>query len=620
VPGEIPLGDSRAHKLLVIYNDGWHAIPSPEPFSRHTGTCIVLGDRTATSQPYKIKLGDCFRLGSVGLVVAEMRVFNGEEQRLDPKVLQYLKEETMTMDVSDDVAALAADENDQACDRSTGGGDARNDGYSVATDVAWNEEHGGVGGGERFICYMCYETHDTPEDPLVAPCECKGDTRYLHVHCLQKWYQSSVLGPQSQVIRTTGNGAPACKICGSAYKTAFRKADGRKANLLEIESNRPYLSLNVVTRHDTNPGLFNTKFRLNFGRSSSDVLSDLMDNENQLLIGRSSSCNMILDYRTVSTVHAQISYEDGAFYMVDKRSSNGTMVYLQEPLPLHFQQPVRLRMGRTTLTVQTKRSMTATVREMFIARRSAATSGRSGYLSPTELQALLVVSSAEQMQAAAQQGPVAAGGWGGAALLGMSRPLGPALDGGNELMAPDAGGSNSNHDGDALPESPLMVRTASYGMVALTNHDGDLTIGNVVEEPNKLGSKEPWARGNSGSSSDIAANDNIMSPNPKLALDDTNSSSSAPPGSPSRANTVQDLASAQNSLKQSSSAARVGTATCKELNDGVNGFELESAAFLDGNGTYTYAALATNEPPMPTDREVRYLFSFFRHCKRCIII
>ncbi len=113
------------------------------------------------------------------------------------------------------------------------------------------------------------------------------------------------------MIRTTGNGAPACKICGSAYKTAFRKADGKKANLLEVESSRPYLSLVVVTRHDTNPGLFNTKFRLNFGRleSADDPIQDLSDGGNELLIGRSSSCNMILDYRTVSTVHAKVFYE-----------------------------------------------------------------------------------------------------------------------------------------------------------------------------------------------------------------------------------------------------------------------------------------------------------------------
>ena len=199
---EIPLNDSRAHKLLVVYNDGWHAIPSPEPFSRHTGTCVVLGDRTFTSPAHRIKLGDCFRLGSVGLVVSELRVGNGEEERLDGKMLQYLKDETLTLESVDDVAALAADENEMHnCDMSSAppGADPRSDGQSVMTDVAWNEEHGGVGQGERFICYMCYETHDTPDDPLVAPCDCKGDTRYLHVQCLQKWYQSSVLGPQSQV-------------------------------------------------------------------------------------------------------------------------------------------------------------------------------------------------------------------------------------------------------------------------------------------------------------------------------------------------------------------------------------------------------------------------------------
>lgn len=188
-PIEIPLNDSRAHKLLVIYANGWHAIPSPEVFSRHSGTCVVLGDRNNTSPPYKIKLGDCFRLGSVGVVVSEMRAFNGEEQRLDSNMLQYLKDEALALDSVDDVAALAADEGD---DRGSLTERQR-------SNEGLREDFGGVGGGERFICYMCYETHDTPDDPLVAPCECRGDTRYLHVLCLQKWYQSSACGPQAQV-------------------------------------------------------------------------------------------------------------------------------------------------------------------------------------------------------------------------------------------------------------------------------------------------------------------------------------------------------------------------------------------------------------------------------------
>lgn len=45
-----------------------------------------------------MKLGDCFRLGSVGVVVSEMRIRDGEEQRLDSKTLQYLKDEALTLE------------------------------------------------------------------------------------------------------------------------------------------------------------------------------------------------------------------------------------------------------------------------------------------------------------------------------------------------------------------------------------------------------------------------------------------------------------------------------------------------------------------------------------------
>lgn len=51
----------------------------------------------------------------------------------------------------------------------------------------------------------------------------------------------------------------------------------------------PYLSLVVVTRHDTNPGLFNTKFRLNFGRmanSPPEDPADIASQPNALIIGR----------------------------------------------------------------------------------------------------------------------------------------------------------------------------------------------------------------------------------------------------------------------------------------------------------------------------------------------
>jgi len=342
-PKEIPLLDSRAHQLLITYSNGWHAISSPEIFSRHSGTCIIIGDRVNPGKPYPIKLGDCFRLGSVGVVVSEVKTDKGVEQRLDTNRLQYLREEALAFEGDQDEAALAAEEDSDKKSRDEDGNTQRD---TVAP-----------------FCYMCYETHDTPEDHLVAPCDCKGDTRYLHVQCLQKWYQSSVCGSRALVIRTTGNGAPACKICGAAYKTAFR-SNGVKTSLLEVDHPGPYISLVVVTRHDTSPGLFNTKFRLNFGPGYNATEQQLHEDPapSELTIGRSSVCNMVLDYRTVSTVHAKLSYRNGQFYVSDARSSNGTMVYLQGPLPLQNNQTVRLRMGRSTLAIQARRSFSASLK------------------------------------------------------------------------------------------------------------------------------------------------------------------------------------------------------------------------------------------------------------------
>ena len=211
----------------------WNAIPSSEIFSRYSGTCVILGDRTRPSVqniPHKIKLGDCFRLGSVGVVVSEIRTkFNGDEQKLDSKTIQFLKDEALTLkdDLDDEelLATFAKDENHITKRLSQ---DFSNLTNTIRSSKSANIEHrhskhDGILNGEKFVCYMCYENTDTPENPLVAPCECRGDTRYLHVKCLQKWYSASIGNQFSQVIRTTGNGAPACKICGTAYKTAFKR-------------------------------------------------------------------------------------------------------------------------------------------------------------------------------------------------------------------------------------------------------------------------------------------------------------------------------------------------------------------------------------------------------------
>jgi hypothetical protein len=51
-------------------------------------------------------------VGSVGLVVSEIRFPNGIEKRLETNALQYLKEEALAFDMQEDEACLAAEEDD----------------------------------------------------------------------------------------------------------------------------------------------------------------------------------------------------------------------------------------------------------------------------------------------------------------------------------------------------------------------------------------------------------------------------------------------------------------------------------------------------------------------------
>jgi hypothetical protein len=333
LPVDVGLRDSKAHQLLVTFCDGWHAIPAPVNFTRHAGTCLLIGDKSSPSISYKVEIGDCFRLGSVGVVVVGMRLGDGVEQSISPRTLRCLQEESNKSGFSDfeieSEAFRAIDEkkNKKANQRSEHGPVGQNSEDTIQENG--ENSHHSSSDSQNALCYMCYDNHDTPEDPLIAPCDCKGDTRYLHVSCLQKWCQNLGYGPNAVVIRTTANGNAACKICGAAYKTVFRDALGNKAHIVEANHQGPYISLLVVTRHDTSPSLFNTKFRLNF--SSDRDVTAMFNSFDQFLqlryplemtIGRSSACNMVLDYRTVSTVHAKLCFNSsgdssgrGAFYI-----------------------------------------------------------------------------------------------------------------------------------------------------------------------------------------------------------------------------------------------------------------------------------------------------------------
>lgn len=114
-------------------------------------------------------------------------------------------------------------------------------------------------------------------------------------------------------------------------------------------------------------------------------LSSLPRNQQSLTIGRSTNNNMTLRYRTVSQLHAKITYKDvrigvrlhllssvesslklthlcvcvslyqDNFLLTDASSSNGTMLFLSRPLQLEWNKVVHVKIGRTILTLKSKK-------------------------------------------------------------------------------------------------------------------------------------------------------------------------------------------------------------------------------------------------------------------------
>lgn len=194
-------------------------------------------------------------------------------------------------------------------------------------------------------CYMCFDEEDTPTNPMITPCKCKGDTRYVHVNCLRKWHTAEA---DNQVCFLSSVDAT-CSVCKTTFRSDFKLKDGRMVKLFKSSLEPPYVSLLVATKHEMAQRLFNTRFQLSF---STLLKPDGRNGTRPLLLGRSSESDMILDYRTVSARHATIRFKNGEFLFTDAGSSNGSYLYLRRPVELSSIQSVQFRLGRSMISMK----------------------------------------------------------------------------------------------------------------------------------------------------------------------------------------------------------------------------------------------------------------------------
>jgi hypothetical protein len=199
--------------------------------------------------------------------------------------------------------------------------------------------------GDSPVCYMCFDEEDSETNPLITPCKCSGDTKYVHVDCLRKWHTAEA---DNQICFLSSVDAT-CSVCKSTFKSDFKLKDGRHVKLFKSSLEPPYVSLLVATKHEMAQRLFNTRFQLSF---STLLKPDGRNATRPLLLGRSSGSDMVLDYRTVSARHAAIRFKNGEFIFTDAGSSNGSYLYLRRPLELSPSHSVQIRLGRSMISMK----------------------------------------------------------------------------------------------------------------------------------------------------------------------------------------------------------------------------------------------------------------------------
>lgn len=282
---------------------------------------LRLGIRGARLIPWQLKLGDVFRLGQAYIHVAQVRL-NDELDANDLSALAALQ--GSTAGAADDVGA-----DDDA-----------------GTDTDDDADSSGENGP---TCYICYEA-GSPGNPLLNLCKCSGSVKYLHFDCVQRWMQPE----GSSVVNTH------CPICKVRYSESAQALIIRPpAVLLESWSNHRTLKL----RH-----------WISFARHTAAS------------VGRLSEQNdVFIPDHSVSGEHAFIVYNEGHFWLHDRESSNGSFIRLCEPLRLSYGEALMMKMGKSILSIQAKRSRWWRLRRRMQSLLSMGDGGRGQQAARREL-------------------------------------------------------------------------------------------------------------------------------------------------------------------------------------------------------------------------------------------
>eukprot|EP00916_Digyalum_oweni_P006447 GHVL01011059.1.p1 GENE.GHVL01011059.1~~GHVL01011059.1.p1 ORF type:complete len:518 (+),score=107.68 GHVL01011059.1:182-1735(+) len=183
-------------------------------------------------------------------------------------------------------------------------------------------------------CRICLQDGQVEEDdPLIAPCSCKGSIGWVHLNCLRRWIDGRRSKDQGTTPHSFYYAPLQCELCKKTYPIAI-KVDGHKFALLRVpEVVAPFIVLENTT---VSRGLH--------------ILS--MSEKKSLKLGRGHESDVRISDVSISRTHATIRYSDDNFILEDHGSKFGTLVSLRKQQSLdEWKGSLALQIGRTTVQV-----------------------------------------------------------------------------------------------------------------------------------------------------------------------------------------------------------------------------------------------------------------------------
>lgn len=188
------------------------------------------------------------------------------------------------------------------------------------------------------MCRICLTEGSTEDDPLIAPCSCKGSIEYVHLGCLRHWIKGRLNFSESS---TSFFYRPlSCELCKTVYPAHVEvntAAGPEKWPMVEVPTIKaPFIALENMVRDSQ--------------QHSARGLHVISLADNKLLkLGRGHESDVRIADVSISRCHATIRFHRGGFVLEDHNSKFGTLIALKKPRLLEVGSNISIQVGRSVL-------------------------------------------------------------------------------------------------------------------------------------------------------------------------------------------------------------------------------------------------------------------------------